>query len=82
MKKPVFKPGLLAAILMALMLAFAMPSAAFAQTKEQAARDAARQYNAKVLSVKEQKQGQETVYVIKLLTKDGVVKTVRVTKRK
>ncbi len=56
--------------------------AAAAQTKEEAARDAARQHDAKVLSVKEQKQGQDTVYVIKLLTKDGVVKTVRVTKRR
>jgi hypothetical protein len=82
MKKSVFKAGPLATILMALLLAFAIPSAAFAQTKEQAARDAARQYDAKVLSVKEQKQGQDTVYVIKLLTKDGVVKTVRVTKHR
>lgn len=67
--------------LASVMLILAVPSAAFAQSKEQAARDAARQYDAKVLSVKEQKQGSKTVYVIKLLTKDGVVKTVRVTPR-
>lgn len=72
----------LAAVLLALLMAISAPSAAFAQTKEQAARDAARQHDAKVLSVKEQRQGQDTVYVIKLLTKDGVVKTVRVTKRR
>jgi len=64
------------------LLVLAMPLTALAQSKEQVARDAARQYDAKVLSVKEQKQGSQTVYVIKLLTKDGVVKTVRVTPRK
>lgn len=67
--------------LASVLLILAAPSSAFAQSKEQAARDAARQHNAKVLSVKEQKQGGQTVYVIKLLTKDGVVKTVRVTPR-
>ena len=82
MKKSLFKTGSLLTLLMAVMLALSLPSTAFGQTKEQAARDAARQYDAKVLSVKEQKQGQDTVYVIKLLTKDGVVKTVRVTKRR
>jgi hypothetical protein len=80
MRKPLFKSRSLAALMLTLLMAASLPSAAFAQTKEQAARDAARQYDAKVLSVKEQKQGQDTVYVIKLLTKDGVVKTVRVTK--
>jgi len=82
MKISVFKKWRLAPILMSLALAFAMPAASFAQSKEQAARDAARQYDAKVLSVKEQRQGQDTVYVIKLLTRDGVVKTVRVTKKR
>lgn len=82
MKISLFKSGSLLTLSMAVMLALSLPSTAFAQTKEQAARDAARQYDAKVLSVKEQKQGQDTVYVIKLLTKDGVVKTVRVTKRR
>ena len=71
----------LAPLLMALALACALPPDAFAQTKEQAARQAAQQHNAKVLSVKETRQGGKTVYVIKLLTKDGVVKTVRVTAR-
>ena len=82
MRKPLFKTRSLAAVMLTLLMAASLPSAAFAQTKEQAARDAARQYDAKVLSVKEQKQGQDTVYVIKLLTKDGVVKTVRGTKRR
>ena len=68
----------MAALVAATLLAFAMPGDAYAKTKEQAAQQAARQYNAKVLSVKTQQQGKKKVYVIKLLTKDGVVKTVRV----
>ena len=68
-------------LLASLLLAVAMPADA-ARNKEQAAREAARQYDAKVLSVKEQKQGNSSVYVVKLLTKDGVVKTVRVPKTK
>ena len=71
----------LAPVLMALLFTLGAAPDLLAQSKEQAARDAARQHNAKVLSVKEQRQGQNTVYVIKLLTKDGVVKTVRVVKK-
>ena len=72
-----FNKALLSASI-ALVLALSAPSEAFAKSKEQAAREAARQYDAKVLSVKTQQQGKKQVYVIKLLTKDGVVKTVRV----
>lgn len=68
-------------MLAALLLVFAAADGAWAQTKEEAARNAARQYNAKVLSVKTVQEGNRKVYVIKLLTKDGVVKTVRVTAR-
>lgn len=68
----------LGAVCIALALALSAPADAFAKTKEEAARQAARQYDAKVLSVKTQQQGKKKVYVIKLLTKDGVVKTVRV----
>lgn len=68
----------LAALVAAILLAFTMPGDAFAKTKEQAAQQAARQHNAKVLSAKTVQQGNKKVYVIKLLTKDGVVKTVRV----
>ena len=75
------KPRWLKVLLVALLLALAGPAEA-AKSKEQAAREAARQHNAKVLSVKEQKQGSQSVYVVKVLTKDGVVKTVRVPKDK
>jgi hypothetical protein len=56
-----------------------MPLSAFAQTLDEAARNAARQYNAKVLSAHTEQQGNKKVHVIKLITKDSVVKTVRVT---
>ncbi len=76
------KRRLTIALLTALLLAAAAPAHA-AKNKEDAARQAARQNNdAKVLSVKEQKQGKNTEYRVKVLTKDGVVKTVRVPKDK
>lgn len=65
-------------MLAALALLLTVPDAAWALSKEEAARNAARQYNAKVLSVKTVQEGKQKVYVIKLLTKNGVVKTVRV----
>ena len=68
----------LTALVAAALLAFTMPGDAFAKTKQQAAQQAARQHNAKVLSVKTEQQGKKKVYVVKLLTRDGVVKTVRV----
>jgi ketopantoate hydroxymethyltransferase len=62
-----------------LLLVVAAPTDAFAKSAEEAARQAARQHNAaKVLSVKTEQQGNRKVHVVKLLTKDGVVKTVRV----
>ena len=81
MRKAVLNKWRIAPVLMAALLAFAVVPDVLAQTKEQAARQAAKQYNAKVLSVKESKNGHTTVYVIKMLTKDGVVKTIRVPKK-
>ncbi|NNK50483.1 MAG: hypothetical protein HKO99_02680 [Xanthomonadales bacterium] len=69
-------------LLLALMLALAMPAGAWAQSLDEAARQAARQHNAKVLSARTVQEGQKRVHVIKLLTKEDVVKTVRVTVRK
>jgi hypothetical protein len=65
-------------LLLALCLALAGPAGAWAQSLDEAARQAARQYNAKVLSAQTVQEGQRRVHVIKLLTKDGVVKTVRI----
>lgn len=69
---------LLIPVVTALLLMLAAPSDSWAQTREEAARQAARQYNAKVLSAKTVQEGNRRVHVIKLLTKDGVVKTVKV----
>ena len=50
----------------------------YAVSLNEAARKAAKQNNAKVLSAKTVQQGNKRVHEIKLLTKKGVVKTVRV----
>lgn len=67
--------------LVAVMIGLSAPATAFAQNLEEAARQAARQYNAKVLSARTVQEGNRRVHVIKLLTKDGVVKVVRITVR-
>lgn len=59
-------------------LALCAAGGAWAQTLDEAARQAARQHDAKVLSAQTVQEGDRRVHVIKLLTKDGVVKTVRV----
>ena len=68
-------------IVLASVLALAVAADAWAQSLDEAASQAARQYNAKVLSARTVQEGDKRVHVIKLLTKDGVVKTVRVTVR-
>jgi hypothetical protein len=62
-------------------MALAVPAGAWAQSLDEAAAEAARQYDAKVLSAHTVQEGKKRVHVIKLLTKDGVVKTVRITVR-
>jgi len=63
---------------MIFLLALWLPVSAFAISLQDAARRAAQQNDAKVLSAKTVQQGQNRVHEIKLLTRDGVVKTVRV----
>ncbi len=55
-----------------------MSGSAFAIKLDEAAKQAARKNNAKVLSARTVKQGKKQMHQIKLLTKKGVVKTVRV----
>ena len=55
-----------------------LPASAFAVKLDEAARQAAKQNNAKVLSAKTVQRGNQRTHEIKLLTKKGVVKTVRV----
>ena len=64
--------------LLAMLLALVLAQSAWAITLEQAARQAAQQHNAKVLSARTVERGKQRVHEIKLLTKKGVVKTVRV----
>jgi len=67
-------------ITLALALLLAAAPAQAAKDKDDAARQAARQHDAKVLSVKEQNRNKGSDYKVKVLTKEGVVKTVRVPK--
>jgi uncharacterized membrane protein YkoI len=55
-----------------------LPVTACAISLDQAAQQAARQNNAKVLSARTVDEGNRRVHEVKLLTRDGVVKTVRV----
>jgi hypothetical protein len=59
-------------------LALTVPADAFAVTLQEAARQAARQYNAKVLSARTVSRGNKRIHEIKVLTKKGVVRTVRI----
>ena len=59
-------------------LVFLMPVPSFAISLSEAAKQAARQNDAKVLSAKTIERGNSRVHEIKLLTRDGVVKTVRI----
>ena len=68
-------------LVFAAVLALSLSSAVSAQTLDEAARQAARQHDAKVLSAHTVEDGNKRVHVIKLLTSKGVVKTVRVTVR-
>jgi len=61
-----------------LLLVTLLPVSAFAISLDEAAQQAARQNDAKVLSARTVDEGDRRVHEIKLLTKDGVVKTVRV----
>ena len=65
------------ALILALPL-MASPWSVMAQSLDEAASQAASQYDAKVLSAHTEQHGDQQVHVIKLLTKDGVVKVVRI----
>ena len=60
------------------LLALALAAPAWAISLEEAARQAARQYDAKVLSARTVSDRGQRVHEIKLLTRDGVVKVVRI----
>ncbi len=60
------------------LLVFSLPVSTYAVELDEAAKQAAKQNNAKVLSAKTVQQGNSRTHEIKLLTKKGVVKTVKV----
>ncbi len=66
------------ACILGLVLALVLPPQAFGVSLEEAAKQAARQNKAKVLSAKTVKTRHGRQHEIKLLTDKGVVKTVRV----
>ena len=70
-----FKPLIIACISLMVMV---MPLSSLAISLDEAAKRAARQNNAKVLSAKTVTKGNQRIHEIKLLTKNGVVKTVRI----
>lgn len=70
------------AILLGLALALVMPApAALADSLREVAERVARQYDAKVVSAREVERNGRKFYVIRILTRDGVVKTIRVPAR-
>ncbi len=60
------------------LMVLTLPLSAMAISLDEAAKRAAQQNNAKVLSARTVKQGNQRIHEIKLLTKKGVVKTVRI----
>jgi hypothetical protein len=60
------------------LLVLLLPVSSIAVELDEAAKKAARQNDAKVLSAKTVKRGSGQTHEIKLLTKKGVVKTVKV----
>lgn len=70
------------ATLLGLVLAFTLPApAAFADSLREVAERVARQHDAKVVSAREVERNGRKFYVIRILTRDGVVKTIRVPAR-
>lgn len=64
--------------LITILLAVFAAGQVYAITLEEAARKAARQYQGKVISARTVVQKGKRVHEIKVITKDGVVKTVRI----
>ena len=69
-------------MILAMVLALSVPAVSFAQTLDEAARQAARQHDAKVLSARTVQQGKTRAPALKLLTRNGVVQPIRITVRK
>jgi len=64
--------------LIALMLSAALVVSAWAVTLEEAARRVADEYDARVVSAQTVERDGRRIHVIRIVTRDGVVRTVRV----
>ncbi len=69
---------LLQKLLLALVMASVMAVSAWAMTLQEAAERVARQHDAKVVSAHTVERDGRRIHVIRILTRDGVVRTVRV----
>lgn len=70
------------ATLLGVVLAFALPPpAAFADSLREVAERVARQHDAKVVSARVVERNGQKFYVIRILTRDGVVRTITVPAR-
>lgn len=69
---------LLANLLMMPLLAAALAVSAWALTLEEAAERVARQHDAQVVSAHTIERDGRRIHVIRILTRDGVVRTIRV----
>lgn len=70
------------AILLGMALSVALPATtAFADNLREVAERVARQHDAKVVSARVVERNGQKFYVIRILTRDGVVKTIRVPAR-
>ncbi len=65
-------------LLSALLLALSLAAAAFAMSLQEAAERVARQHDAQVVSAHTTEEHGRRVHVIRILTRDGVVRTIRV----
>jgi uncharacterized membrane protein YkoI len=61
-----------------MLIGLALSVSAWALSLQEAAERVARQYDAKVVSAQTQERDGRRVHVIRILTKDGVVRTIRV----
>ena len=71
-------PRLFARLLLMPLLAAALAVSAWALTLEEAAERVARQHDAQVVSAHTVERDGRRVHVIRILTRDGVVRTIRV----
>lgn len=70
--------GFRAAIVAVFIAGAAMPETVQAITLQEAARQVARQYDARVISAHTVERNGQRIHVIRIMTKDNVVRTIRI----